>query len=640
MITLKSTLREVYSHPVGQDLIDTLLAGMGRSPRLLANPLVGSLRLAQLDRILGKRAAGIAELLVQLLNTHSEPAPPSPSAIARKWWKQAVVYQIYPRSFMDSGGDGIGDLPGIRSRIPYLKELGVDAVWLSPIYDSPGDDNGYDIRNYRKIQKEFGNIQSFNALVKDLHANGIKLVMDLVVNHSSDEHEWFKKALADPEAPEKDYYIWRKGRAASQDDPQGLPPNNWTSFFSGPAWNYYPEREAWALHLFSKKQMDLNWDNPKLRDEVYDMVQFWLDKGVDGFRLDVINFISKDGLEDGNPAVGEAFGVRGIEHYFYGPKLHQHLAELREKGLAGHPDTFTVGETPGVGMNMARQLTAEERGELDMVFNFDHLENPGKSRQFEYEYDLRYLKPYFLKWQTRYGNNCWPSLFFENHDNPRMVSKVNPDPAYSVVIAKLLAVLQLTLKGTPFIYQGQELGMTNRSFTSIDELRDVEALNRYAELRESYAGAGAEGEEIAFETVAWGSRDQARTPMQWDATEHAGFSTATPWIGVNPNYPVINARAQQQNPDSVFHFFRRLIALRHEHEALVYGEFSPVFKKDKNTFCYFRILNGAKFYIEINLTGDDQKRPGPLTAEHRLICGNYGGTSVLLRPYEANVYSI
>lgn len=631
MITMKSTLRDVYRHPVGKDIIDMFLWNAQKSPKLLDNPLIGSMRLSSLDKLAGKKMPGLAETVVRLLASHNEAAPAFPSSIARKWWKEAVVYQIYPRSFMDSNEDGIGDLAGIRSRIPYLKKLGVDVVWLSPIYDSPNDDNGYDIRNYKKIMKEFGNMSSFNALLAALHENGIKLMMDLVVNHTSDEHEWFKKALEDPTSPEHDFYIWAKGK-------NGGPPNNWISFFSGPAWNHYPEKDEWGMHLFSKKQMDLNWDNPNLRAEVYDIVRWWLDKGVDGFRMDVINLISKDSLDDGNETVGESFGFRGIEHYFYGPRLHEYLQEMNQQALAGR-DVFTVGETPGTGLEMSRMLTAEERGELDLVFNFEHLENPGKSRQFAYEYDLRYLKPYFVKWQTDYGNNCWPSLFFENHDNPRMVSKVNPDPAYRVVIAKLLAVMQLTLKGTPFIYQGQELGMTNTTFRSMDDLRDVEAINRFAQLKQQYAAAGREGEQIAFETVAWGSRDHARTPMQWDETPGAGFTTGTPWIGLNPNYPAINAKAEQGNPDSVFHFFRKLIALRHNHHTLVYGDFSPVFLRDKNTFCYFR-TGDEKFYVEINLSADDTKRPGPLTAGHRLICGNYGGTSTMLRPYEANIYSI
>ncbi len=423
MFTLRSTVREVYRHPVGRDIIDMLLWNTQKSAKLLDNPAVGSLRLSALDRLLGKRAPGLAEMMINLLNAHDETPPQPPPSIARKWWKGAVVYQVYPQSFQDSNGDGIGDLAGIRSRIPYLKELGVDVVWLSPIYDSPGDDNGYDIRDYRKIRKQFGTMASFNALLKDLHENGMRLVMDLVVNHTSDEHEWFQKALADPAAPEKDYYIWAQGQGAG---PKGSEPNNWSSLFSGPAWNYYDETGEWALHLFSKKQMDLNWENADLRAQVYEMVNWWLDKGVDGFRLDVINFISKDNLANGNEVIGKAMGIRGIEHYFYGPRLHEYLAELRRETFAKHGDSFTVGETPGMGLNMCRLLTSEARRELDLVFNFDHLENPGKSRMYEYRYDLRYLKPYYLKWQQHYGNDCWPSLFFENHDKASGRAAVHP----------------------------------------------------------------------------------------------------------------------------------------------------------------------------------------------------------------------
>lgn len=626
MFTTKSTLREVYQNPVGKDIIDMALRAAGRGPGFVQNPVVGSLRIGMLDKVLGKKAPGLPETIVRLLNQHPEPTPPSPQAITHKWWKEAVVYQIYPRSFQDSNGDGIGDLQGIKSRIPYLKELGVDVVWLSPIYDSPNDDMGYDIRNYRKIMKEFGNLRDFSSLLAELHKNGMKLIMDLVVNHTSDEHEWFQKALADPASPEKDYYIWADGQG-------GKEPNNWISFFSGPAWNYYPETDQWAMHLFSKKQMDLNWDNPAVRTEVYDMVNWWMDKGVDGFRMDVINLISKDSLADGNELLGKNIGFRGIEHYFYGPRLHEYLAEMRRECFDGR-DSFTVGETPGMGMEMSKMLTAEQRAELDLVFNFDHLENPGENRISPYQYDLRYLKPYFLKWQQEYGNNCWPSLFFENHDNPRMVSKVNPDPAWRMVISKLLAVLQLTQKGTPFIYQGQELGMTNSRFDSPDEFRDVEAINRYNEM------SAEVGPAQAFRTIAWGTRDHARTPMQWDAGDNAGFTEGTPWLKINPNYPAINAKNEMENPDSVFHFFQSLIALRKEHDALVYGEYHPVFLRDKNTYCFFRLGSSEKFYIEVNLTGEDQRRPGPLTGEHRLMAGNYGGTSTLLRPYEANVYRL
>ncbi len=633
MITMQSTLREVYRNPVGKDILLFLLQRANKSHKLLNNPLVGSLKLSSIDRLIGKKVPGLAAGIVRILQNHPHQAPEFPSAINPKWWKEAVVYQIYPRSFMDSNDDGIGDLAGIKSQIPYLKDLGVDVVWLSPIYDSPCDDNGYDVRNYKKILQEFGSMASFKFLVKALHEAGIKLMMDLVINHTSDEHEWFQKALADPTCPEKDYYIWANGQ-------NGNPPNNWQSFFSGSAWNQYSQTEEWALHIFSKKQMDLNWNNPSLRYEVYDIVRWWLDKGVDGFRLDVINFISKDSLQDGNSAIGDAFGYCGIEHYFYGPDLHHHLQEMNREAFSVKEDVFTVGETPGIGLNMSRMLSAEERSELSMVFNFDHLDNPGQSRMFPYDYDLRHLKPYFLHWQQNYGNNCWQALFFENHDNPRMISKIQSDVAWRMVLAKLLAVLQFTLRGTPFIYQGQELGMTNTQFSSIDDLRDVEAKNRFEKLKILYSEADSTGEQIALETVAWGTRDHSRTPMQWTSDRHAGFTKGEPWMPPNPNYPTINAENEVANPNSVYHFFKKMIALRREHTALIYGDFSPVFVNQKNTFCYFRTLGNSKLYIEINLSEETQKRPGPLSAHHHLIASNYGGVSSNLRAYEANVYSI
>ncbi|MFV0414114.1 MAG: alpha-glucosidase [Oscillospiraceae bacterium] len=628
MITMNSTLREVYQNPIGKDIIDTLLTQTGKSPALVTNPLVASLKLSALESMFGKKAPGLAESILRLLNSDTEAPPESPATITRKWWKEAVVYQIYPRSFQDSNGDGIGDLAGIRSRIPYLKELGVDVLWLSPIYDSPKDYMGYDIRNYRKIMTEFGNMASFNALLAALHKNGMKLIMDLVVNHTSDEHEWFQKALKDPESPTRDYYIWAKGKNENKEEP-----NNWISFFSGPAWNYYEEQKEWALHLFSKKQMDLNWDNPALRHEVYDMINWWLEKGVDGFRMDVINFISKDSLADGNELVGKYVGVRGIEHFFYGPHLHEYLQEMRRETF-GKFDTLTVGETPGLGINMCKMLTAEERGELDLAFNFDHLETPGHTRMDDYLYDLRFLKTYFLKWQQNYGNNCWPSLFFENHDNPRIPSKVTKEEAFYPAISKLLAVLQFTLKGTPFVYQGQELGMTNNAFAGPEEFRDVEAINLYREL------LPAKGPEDAFTHVMAGLRDHARTPMQWSAGENAGFTTGTPWLVVNTNHTRINTEAEAEDPDSVLNFYKAMIALRKGSEALVYGEFHPVFLSNKNTFCYFRKSEGESYYVEINLTGQEQKRPGPLTGGHLLVAGNYGGVVGLLRPYEANLYKV
>jgi oligo-1,6-glucosidase len=630
MLTKQSRVRDVCATPIGHDIVHTLLVQTGLPEKAIYNPLVGSLTLGTLQKLSGgKLDDSLLNSILALLNNETQTPPPAEGRAAPTWWKEAVVYQIYPRSFADTNGDGVGDLRGILQKLPYLKELGVNVLWLSPIYDSPNDDNGYDIRNYRKIMEEFGTMEDFDALLEAVHAAGMKLVMDLVVNHTSDEHEWFQESLHNPDGPYGDYYIWQKGTPDT-------PPNNWRSFFSGSAWNYYPERQAWALHLFSKKQMDLNWESSALRQDVYNMINWWLDKGVDGFRMDVINLISKDSLADGSPALAQAIGYCGIEHYFYGPHLHEYLHEMREKSF-GRYDTMTVGETVGVGMEMAKMLTASQRGELDMIFNFDALENPGKSRYDDYRYDLRWLKKYMLNWQQNYGENCWQSLFYDNHDNPRMLSKVNPDPATHPVLAKLLATLQLTLRGTPFLYQGQELGLSNVAFGSIDEIQDVEGRNLYAELCEKMPP------EQAFARILAGTRDHARAPMPWSDAPNGGFTTGTPWLRLADGYQQCNAAAQQLDTTSVLHYYRTLIHLRRENPALVYGSFHPLFLKEKryaDLFCYVRALDGKRFYVECNLTDTDAPRPAPIADRLRLLASNYNAPAPNLRPYEANLYEV
>lgn len=630
MLTRQSRLAEIVQTPMGQDIAHTLLLQTGLPEATITNPVTRRMTLEGLQKLAhGKLDDGLIDSLLALLNSDAGEPPAADGPSPRRWWKEAVAYQIYPRSFADSNGDGIGDLAGIRQKLPYLKELGVDLLWLSPVYDSPNDDNGYDIRDYRKIMAEFGTMEDFDALLEAVHGNSMRLIMDLVVNHTSDEHAWFQSALRDPDGPYRDYYIWQKGK-------EGGPPNNWVSFFSGPAWNYYPERDEWALHLFSKKQMDLNWENPAVRHEVYEMINWWLEKGVDGFRMDVINLISKGSLADGSEILGSAIGLRGIEHYFYGPHLHEYLAEMRRETF-GRYDAVTVGEAAGLGMQASRMLTAEGRGELDMVFNFDALENPGKKRFDDYRYDLRYLKKYLIDWQQNYGENCWATLVLENHDNPRMVSKVNPDPAVRRPLAKLLATLQLTLRGTPFIYQGQELGLTNVDFASIDEIDDVESRNLYGELCQTMPA----GE--AWKRILAGTRDHARAPMPWNAEPNGGFTTGTPWLRMASGWEKRNAAAALQDENSVFHHYKTLIALRRENPALVYGEFHPVFLKtraNEDVFCYFRILDGKKFYIECNLTEKTVRRPAPLAGNLLLRAGSYPTEDVQLRPYEANVYEV
>jgi oligo-1,6-glucosidase len=465
-------------------------------------------------------------------------------------------------------------------------------------------------------------MEDFDELLKGIHSRGMRLIMDLVVNHTSDEHEWFRKAINEPNSQYGDYYLFHDE------------PNNWTSFFSGSAWNYYEQRHQYALHLFSKKQMDLNWENPAVRHEVHDMVRWWLQRGVDGFRMDVVNYISKRvGLPDGNASIGALMGYYGIEHYFYGLRLHEYLRELKNEAFAPF-DAFSVGETPGVGMEMSKLLTADYRGELDMVFSFDHLEMPEHVRFDDYKYDLNYFKKCMIDWMENYGDHCQPSLFYENHDNPRMISKVDPDPQFRGVLAKLLSTMQLTLRGTPFIYQGQELGMVNKDFTSIEDLRDVESLNLYAELCKTMS------ETDAFKKLLAGTRDHARTPMQWTSGKYAGFSDAEPWIGTDDDCKTYNAAAQVDDKGSVWNFYRALIALRKSHAALVYGDIDIVNKKEHDLFTYYRSSENETFYIECLLSREVKKRKGKLPNGVRLI-SNYPEVSELqLRPYEAAVWMI
>jgi oligo-1,6-glucosidase len=620
MLTKNNRIKDVYANPIGRDIIDRVLLQMNISKKAVTKPIVGNLKLKTLPKLLKNQLdEGLVDTLLTLLNTEQETAKSDNEPIQKAWWKEAVFYQIYPRSFKDNNGDGIGDLQGIISKLDYIKELGIDAIWLSPIYDSPNDDNGYDIRDYHKIMAEFGTMEDFDRLLVEVHNRGMRLIMDLVVNHTSDEHEWYQKAINEPDSKYEDYYIFKDQ------------PNNWTSFFSGSAWNYVEERKQYALHLFSKKQMDLNWENETLRHEIHDMVKWWLEKGVDGFRLDVINYISKrSGLPDGDESIGKLMGYNGVEHYFYGPRLHEYLHEMKEKAFIPY-NAFSVGETPGTGMEMSKLLSADYRKELDMVFSFDHLETPGHTRFDDYQYDLNYLKSYMINWMENYGNHCQPSLFYENHDNPRMISKINSDPKYRKVLGKLLAVIQLTLRGTPFIYQGQELGMINQNFQSITELRDVESLNLYDELCKTMK------KEEAFDKILAGSRDHARTPMQWNNQEYAGFSTGKPWIMMDEDYKNCNVEAQLQDENSILRFYQKLIAFRKEHKVIYYGDVLFTNQKEKDLFTYYRKDETETLYIEINLSSSSKKR----TKSHKGISllSNYEEvSSSLLRPYEASIW--
>lgn len=624
-LSLDSRIKDLYYNPIGRDIFNKLLLQMNKKTSLIDNPIVGNLKLKTVAALTKSTLdKDFFTTLLRVLNSETDEPLHYNGKIKETWWKEAVIYQIYPRSFKDSNGDGIGDIRGIEEKLDYLKDLGVDVIWLSPIYDSPNDDNGYDIRDYYRIMNEFGTMEDFNRLINKIHEKGMKLIMDLVINHTSDEHQWFKDAINSKASKYKDYYIFKEGNKEK-------PPTNWTSFFSGSAWNYYDNIDAWGLHLFSKKQMDLNWENQDLRNEIYQMINWWLQKGIDGFRLDVINYISKEPeFLNGNESIGKLMGYYGIENYFYGPKLHEYLKEMRRETFDKY-DVFTVGETPGIGMEMSKLLTGEERGELDMVFSFDQLETPGHVRFDDYKYDLNYLKEYLVNWMRNYGDNCWMTLFYENHDNPRMISKINPDPRYRIVLGKLLGMLQLTLKGTPFIYQGQELGLINKNFKTIEDLRDVESLNLYKEL------SAAMEKKAAFEKILAGTRDHARTGMPWDKSKEGGFTSGTPWIKGDEDFQRFNVEAELEDKDSVLNFYKELIAFRKAHKALIYGEFEVINEKTKNLFTFKRKLGEEVYFIECNLSSERLKRFSSIT-EYKLILSNYKETLGILRPYEVNLY--
>ena len=549
------------------------------------------------------------------------------------WWKNGVIYQIYPRSFQDSNGDGIGDLPGITARVPYLAQLGVDIVWLSPIYQSPNDDNGYDISDYYAIMPEFGTMADFDTLLETLHAHGIRLVMDLVVNHSSDEHRWFQEARRDPQSPYRDYYIWRPAAAG------GGPPNNWRSFFSGSAWAWDEVAEAYYLHLFSRKQPDLNWENPALRQEVYQLMRFWLDKGVDGFRMDVIPLISKrPGLPDLDWAsLGTDFGAA----YANGPRVHEFLQEMHREVLQ-HYDLVTIGEGIGVRPEQALDYVGADRGELNMIFHFGHMFldwGPG-GRWDPQPYSLQTFTQVFETWDRAVGQQGWNTLYLGNHDFPRQVSRFGDAEAYHDASAKLLATLLFTLRGTPTIYQGDEIGMTNAPFARVEDYRDVDFFNALAELR------AQGGDEAAFlRAAATHARDHARTPMQWQGdAPQAGFTTGQPWIMVNPNYPQLNVAAQADDPGSILAFFRRLIELRRANPHWVHGETEILEDEHPHLYVYARTSESHRSRVVLNFSATPRQTVDPQLLSGRLVLTNYPEPEevppTFLRPWEARIYQV
>jgi oligo-1,6-glucosidase len=523
--------------------------------------------------------------------------------MSEKWWHSAVVYQIYPRSFADANRDGIGDLRGVIDHLDHLEDLGVDVVWLSPIYASPHDDNGYDISDYRAIDPLFGTFDDFDELLAGLHARGMKLVMDLVVNHTSDEHPWFIESASGPESPKRDWYWWRAPRDGKTPGEPGAEPNNWGSFFSGPAWQLDAASGEYYLHLFSRKQPDLNWENPEVRDAVYEMMNWWLDRGVDGFRMDVINLISKVvSLPDGVVTPGALYGD-GYPFYGQGPRIHEFIHEMHERVFAGREDRYlTVGEMPGVTIEDAQLFTDPSRGELDMVFQFEHVDlDHGPSGKWDHRpAAVLDLKASFGKWQSGLAASGWNSLYWNNHDQPRVVSRFGDDGEARRESATALATVLHLQRGTPYVYQGEELGMTNVPFRGIDDFRDIESLNYYAEAVDVLGALP----EAVLASLRITSRDNARTPVQWSGGPNAGFSSVTPWIEPNPNYVDVNAAAERDDPHSVFAYYRDLIALRHREAVVADGTFEMVLPEHPQIFAYVRRLNDRRMLVLVNLTGE------------------------------------
>ncbi|QDP41877.1 glycoside hydrolase family 13 protein [Radiobacillus deserti] len=546
------------------------------------------------------------------------------------WWKEAVAYQVYPRSFMDSNGDGIGDIQGMISKLDYLKDLGIDVIWVSPIYSSPNDDNGYDISDYKGIMSEFGTMKDFDELLSEVHSRGMKLIMDLVINHTSDEHPWFIESRSSKDNPYRDYYIWHPGK-------DGKEPNNWESIFGGSAWEYDEQTKEYYLHVFSRKQPDLNWENPDVRSDLYEMVNWWLDKGIDGFRIDAISHIKKlPGFPDLPNPENKKY-VNSMPGHMNRDGIQVYLEELKKETFDKY-DIMTVGEANGVSVDQADEWVGEENGKFNMIFQFEHLDLWGKS--ISGGLDIHALKQTLTKWQKGLEGNGWNALFLENHDQPRSVSTWGNDKELREHSAKCLATLYFLMQGTPFIYQGQELGMTNVQFDSIEDYNDVAIKNLYRNEREE----GKSHEEIM--KIIWkNGRDNSRTPMQWNAQENAGFTTGTPWLKVNPNFKEINVEREMKDDTSIYHYYKDLITLRKQHDVLVYGNYDLVLEDHDQVYAYTRTLDEKQFLVICNLFAEKAKvdLPEGVEQEHlKLMMSNYETTDDIftLNPYEARIYKV
>jgi oligo-1,6-glucosidase len=561
------------------------------------------------------------------------------------WWTRSVVYQIYPRSFMDSDGDGVGDLGGVLQRLDHLADLGVDVLWLSPVYPSPQTDNGYDISDYQDIDPLFGTLAQLDELIAELHRRGMRLVMDLVVNHTSDEHPWFLESRASRTSAKRDWYWWRPPRGGMAGGDPGAEPTNWQSFFSGPTWEYDEASGEYYLHLFDREQPDLNWENPEVRQAVYAMMRWWLDRGVDGFRMDVINMISKDvtpdgHLHDGPPQPGSALGD-GSASYLCGPRIHEFLQEMHREVFAGRPDALlTVGEMPGVTVEQARLFTDPARAEVDMVFQFEHVGlDQGSSKWDLRPLKMRDLKASLGRWQAGLADVGWNSLYWDNHDQPRAVSRFGDDsPAFRRDSATCLATLLHLHRGTPYVYQGEEIGMANFPFAGVDDFRDLESVNHFAT-----AMVAGEDPTAVLAALRRMSRDNARTPVQWDASPSAGFTTGTPWLPVNPDHVEWNAAAQRDDPTSVLAHYRRLIALRHENPVVALGEFAMLLPEHQDVYAFTRTLENEVMLVVCNVSRTAYPLPEllPQVMAAELVLGNLPvADPAVLGPWEARVLRV
>ena len=576
------------------------------------------------------------------MTTSTTASSPRRHAEHDAWWKHAVVYQIYPRSFADSNGDGIGDLQGIISKLDYLSELGVDVIWISPIYPSPQADHGYDISDYQDIDPTFGTLDDFDRLMAETEARGLRVVMDLVVNHTSDEHPWFVESRSSKDNPKRDWYWWRPAREGMDPNTPGAEPTNWESFFGGSTWEWDEATGEYYLHLFSRKQPDLNWENPEVRQAIYEMMRWWLDRGVDGFRMDVINVLSKNtDLPDGPPTGHGALGD-GSPHYLSGPRIHEFLQEMYREVFAGHEEEImTVGEMPGATIDQARLYTDPERNELDMIFQFEHVQlDRGENVYTLKPLDLRDLKASLGRWQAGLADAGWNSLYWNNHDQPRVVSRFGDDGRYQVESAKMLGTVLHMHRGTPFVYQGEEIGMTNHPFITLKDFQDVASINYQA----AQIALGVPEEEI-LSTLRIVSRDNARGPMQWDGSKQAGFTTGVPWFPVNPNAAEINVEAARADENSIFHHYRKLIALRRELPVVALGDFEMLLDDDPTLYAFTRSHEGVTLLVLGNFSSDEVSAKLPDAAEwaqEELLLGNYppreGETGITLRPWETRVY--